>query len=149
MLDQESAGYLGQYPNSIKALVEDAAKSLSITIEKPTAADIANGRIMLIPTSVQLADAHYNAGFLRRSCQNHGIRMTWEGEKKPESLDSACAFYFITVAEHEKRKAAEEKAAAEKVAAPSAPVKPAAPAISSGTVADTSKSSASPGNNSK
>ena len=150
MLDQESAGYLSLYPLHIKALVEDIAKSLSIVVEKPTSADVETGRVTIIPVSTQLADAHYNAGFIRRSCQNHGIHVTWNGEKKPEDLDLVCVFTFITVAEHEKRKEEAAKPAPAPAPAPApVAVKPAAPAVGSGTLQPESKPSTSLGNNSK
>lgn len=121
MLDQESAGHLFQFAAPVKALVEDVAKSLNITIEKPTDADALAGRVVILPSSAQLADAHYNAGFIRRTCQNHGMHVDWEGATTPEALDKACSFTFSEMAVHVAARAAKEaakEADAERAAAP-------------------------------
>lgn len=143
MLNDTSRSNLSAYPDFIKQLIEDVSKSLDLDIDEAKAADIAANRIVIMPTRMTLADAHFNAGFLRRACQNHGVHMQWDGELKSDDIEVVCSFKFTTMEDYNKAKEAAALAPAKPAPAAAAPVEAQKPAAT----ATESKPSAAPGKN--
>lgn len=121
MLSQESLSHLTLYPDFIARLIEDVGRSLNLEIDAPKESDVAANRIVVLPGSMSLADGHFNAGFFRRACQNHGVHMQWDGEKKPDDVEVVFTFTFTTMEEHQKKlEAAQAKEDAPTIAVPAA-----------------------------